>query len=209
VTGLHAGHLGVALLLGLGDPRARVQAELAERLVVGAVAVLPDRLVRLAHALGRLLVVDVLELHEGAIAGGEHAARHGLAAPIGADPQLDVRRGQLVLVAAKRSLGLDPDRLVEHAGHLDLGLEPQVGAADLLREGAVEQVLDAVGVVLPAARRQRTGSQQQQESQATHAGQDSGRGPADPSLGASARLGRGRGDRLFHRNPEGPSSLYL
>ena len=50
-----------------------------------------------------LLVVDVLELEEGAVAGGEHAGRDRLAAAVGAD-QLDVGRGQLVLVGRKGPL---------------------------------------------------------------------------------------------------------
>ena len=150
VVGVHARHLGVALVLGLGQPRARVEAELAERLA--APLRLRERAVGLAHLRRGLLVVDVLELEEDAVAGGQHAAGDRLAAAARADPQLDVGRGQLALVGAERPLGLDLDRVLDQALQLDLGLELEVGAADLARERLVEQVLDAL-LVLPAAAR--------------------------------------------------------
>ncbi len=166
------------------------RARAAER---AALAVLGDRAVGATHFGGGLLVVDVLELHEGAVAGGQEAGLDGLAAAVGPDAQLDVHRGQLALVGAERPARLDTHRPARRASvQVELGLELEVGALDLVLEGLVEQVLDAVGVIAAAARAERQHDKAQRDNEATHAAQDSGRDAAA---------------RTAHRNPSPSSSL--
>ncbi len=186
--------VGVALVLGLGQPGARVEPELAERPGVPAAGA-PQRPVGRAHLRRGLLVVDVLELHEDAVARGEHAARDRLTAAAGADAQLDVGGRQPARVRPERPLGVDPDRILEQAVQLDLGLELQVGAVDLRRR--------TPGRAGPRPRRcprrrrtmraAGTGDHQQEQHPATHAPQDSGRTRAFSGAG---------------RNPSPPCSLY-
>ena len=126
-----------------------------------------------------LLVVDVLELDEGAVAGGEEAGRRpsgrrrrcrssARCRPTAACPSL-VRNGPR---------GADPDGPVEPGAtlQLDRRVELQVGALDRLAEGLVEQVLDVLLVVAAAAggERQR-GEEQEQRSATAHAAQSSWR----------------------------------
>src|SRR2546423_15066342 len=102
-----AGHGRVALVLGALEPAAGVETERPQRAL--AMAARGDGAVGLVDLGARLLVVDVLELDEGAVPGREEARLDGLAAA--ADPQVEVGRGQLPLVAPEGARRLDLDGL--------------------------------------------------------------------------------------------------
>ena len=111
VVGLDARDVGVALVLCLREPTARIEAELHQRAVPASVAA--QRRVGAPDLSGRLLVVDVLELDEGAVARGEQAGRDRLAAAVGADLQLDVGRRQHVVVRPEWATRLQAHRALE------------------------------------------------------------------------------------------------
>ena len=122
---------------------------------------------------GGLLVVDVLELHERAVAGGQEAGLDHLAGAVGAELEVEVDLRQLALVGAEGAAGADADRVLElvAALELELGVQLQVGAVDRAAEGLVEQALDVLLVVSATAGAEQERGQQQQKQEATHAAQ--------------------------------------
>ena len=147
-----------------------------ERAQGAAPARLLDRRVGRADLGGGLLVVHVLELHERAVAGGEEARLDGLAAAVRADPELEVRGGQLARVGAERAAGLDAHGLVERLAALQLQprVHLQVGALDRLAERPVEQVLHVSLIALLAAGDQGDRHEDQNQKAETHAAQGRG-----------------------------------
>ena len=187
VAGLHAGDLVLAHVLRLGEPGARIEAEPAQRAALRLV--LRDRQVRLRHLRARLLVVDVLELDEGAVAGREEAGGDRLAATVVADLQLDVGRRDLALVGPERPRGGDPEGLLEAGAtlHLDRRVEVQIGALYRAAERLVEEALDVLLVVPSPAGGERQRDEEQEEHGAAHAAQSSWRHRNSVRLGALFR----------------------
>jgi hypothetical protein len=184
VAGLDSGDVLVALVLGLLQPAAGIEPERAQRAALALV--LGQRAVGLGHLGLRLLVIDVLELDEGAVPGGEEPRRDGLAAAVGADLEVDVDRGELVLVGPERAGGGDPHWLVEGRAtlQLDRRVELQVRAPHRRAERLVEQALDVLRVIAATAGSKRQRGEEQAGERSTH--------PAQTSWATATRCNPGR-----------------
>ena len=163
------------LSLASAEPCARIKPERAQRAALARV--LRDGAVGSADLGGGLLVVDVLELDEGPVAGGEEARLDRLARAVGADAAGRCRpKGACPCwCETDRPPRCAPAVPRGSALQLELSLDLEVGAADLVLESLVEQVLDALLVVAAPAGDERQRGKQQQGGEATHAAQDSGR----------------------------------
>ena len=180
VHGLGAADLLLALLLGVREPVARVDAEAREvelvLLLVVLLARLPLHLALVALELAlRDPVVRALVGDEGLVVR-RHRSGGELLAP-GADRHVEVDLRQLVLALALERAGqLQRDRALElrrrGAGGLQLGAQVQVhlAAVDLLlaAEGLVDQLLGALvraAVVAAAGRQRERGTAQDEHEQ--------------------------------------------
>ena len=131
---------------------------------------------------GRLLVVDVLELDEGAVAGREEPV--WTVCPPPSVPTLSSRsvEGSLPLLVRNGPLAwIRTGRSSLAALQLEARVDLQVGALYRLAEGLVEQVLDAALVALLAAGDQRERSEEEGGQQCGARGQGrafaAGQGP--------------------------------
>ena len=186
----------VALVGCLGRATARVQAQRAQRAALLARCARSTRWP--ATCGGGLLVVDVLELHEGPVAGGQEAGLDRLAAAVRADASARGRRRAACprWCGTGRSPGCGPGGRAPRCPSAGARPRSQVGALDRLAEGLVEHAPRRfLGRLSPPQQHQCERREEQDEARRRTRRRVVGascRPPARPQLSARCRRWRER-----------------
>jgi len=148
-----------ALVLRVGQPVARIDAELRQALVLVLPGRLLDLLVDLRDGLLADLVVLPLEANPGVVARRDEAGGEVLAGGAGRDVPVGLR-DRRAAAALVRALDAELDRAVQllDAVELERDLEVDAPALDRRLDGLVERLLN-VGAAAPAACGQEAGQQ--------------------------------------------------